>query len=55
MNDRITNEKQNVELVCQERLKENAEQVFSYSKSKEEEFSSIFRSDKWERNVQNMN
>ncbi len=27
MNDRITNEKQNVELVCQERLKENAEQV----------------------------
>lgn len=28
MDDKITNEKQNIEIICQDRLKENAEQVF---------------------------
>jgi hypothetical protein len=29
MNEKITNEKQNIETICQQQLKENAEQVIN--------------------------
>jgi hypothetical protein len=34
MNDQITNEKQSIEIICQDRLNENAAQVFSEATKK---------------------
>jgi hypothetical protein len=57
MNDQITNEKQNIEIICQDRLNENAAQVFSET-TKKASWKIIlinFRSDNSKRNARNMN
>jgi hypothetical protein len=42
MNETITEEKRNIEIICQQRLNENAEQViYSEIKAPTKEFSSI--------------